>query len=99
MFARLVLVKCDAGKEDAFLERARVGLRFYLDQPGCHGVHLLRSRADRLQLVALSLWDRDVDLVAAREKPEYQEAMAGLSETYAEPQSVGEWDVIPLQAD
>ena len=96
MFARLVVVKCDSGKEDTFIQRARGGLRFYLDQPGCKGVQLLRSRGDRTQLIALSIWEREVDLMAAREKPDYQRAMAGLAETYAEPQSVGEWDVLEL---
>ena len=96
MFARLVLVKCEAGKEATFVQRARAALSFYLSQPGCQGVHLLQSRADRRQLVALSLWDREVDLIVAREQPAYQQVMAGLDETYAEPQSVGEWDVVAL---
>jgi heme-degrading monooxygenase HmoA len=96
MFARLVIVKCESGKEDTFVRRARVGLRFYLERAGCRAVHLLRSRTDPTQLIALSIWDRDVDLLSAREQPEYQQAMAGLAECYAEPQSVGEWDVIEL---
>ena len=96
MFARLVVVKCQAGQEDTFVQRARRGLRFYLEQPGCKGVQLLRSRSDRKHLVALSVWEREVDLIAAREKPAYQQLMAGLAETYAEPQSVGEWDVLEL---
>ena len=96
MFARLVIVKCKAGQEQTFVERARGSLRFYLERPGCQGVHLLQSRNDPSQLLALSIWDRDVDLLAAREQPRYQEAMAGLAETYAEPQSVGEWDVVEL---
>jgi heme-degrading monooxygenase HmoA len=96
MFARMVVVKCRPGKEDTFGERARVGLKFYRQQPGCHGVQLLSCRADRTQLLALSFWDRESDLLEARAKPEYQEAMAGLTETYSEPQSVGEWDVVEL---
>ena len=60
------------------------------------GVHLLQSRNDPSQLLALSIWDREVDLLAAREQPQYQDTMAGLAETYAEPQSVGEWDVVEL---
>jgi heme-degrading monooxygenase HmoA len=96
MFARLVIVTCEPGKEHLFTERARAGLRYYRDQPGCHGVYLLHCRADRTRLIALSLWEREIDLLRAREKPEYQELMAGLAETYAEPQSVGEWDVLPL---
>ncbi len=96
MFARMVVVKCQPGKEDTFGERARVGLRYYREQPGCRGVQLLSCRADRTQLVALSYWERDSDLVKARTRPEYQEAMAGLTETYSEPQSVGEWDVVEI---
>jgi heme-degrading monooxygenase HmoA len=96
MFARMVVVKCQPGKEDTFGERARVGLRFYREQPGCRGVHLLSCRADRTQLVALSFWERESDLIEARGKPEYQQAMAGLTETYSEPQSVGEWDVVEI---
>ena len=96
MFARLVVVKCEPGKEETFIQRARVGLRFYREQPGCRGVHLMRSRSDKTQLIALSIWEREVDLLAAREKPAYQQAMAGLAETYAEPQSVGEWDIVEL---
>ncbi|HWP30055.1 MAG TPA: antibiotic biosynthesis monooxygenase family protein [Chloroflexota bacterium] len=96
MFARLVVVKCEPGKEETFIQRARLGLRFYLEQPGCKAVHLLQSRVDPTQLIALSIWEREIDLLAAREKPEYQEYMAGLAETYAEPQSVGEWDVLEL---
>jgi heme-degrading monooxygenase HmoA len=96
MFARLVVVKCEAGKEETFIQRARVGLRFYIEQPGCRGVQLLRARSDRTQLIAMSVWEREIDLMAAREKPEYQRAMAGLAETYSEPQSVGEWDVLEL---
>jgi hypothetical protein len=46
--------------------------------------------------VALSYWDREADLAAARANPDYQQAMAGLAETYSEPQSVGEWDVVEL---
>jgi quinol monooxygenase YgiN len=96
MFARLVIVKCESGKEDTFVERARVGLRFYRQQPGCHELYLLRSRADPTQLIALSLWEREADVLEARSKPEYQQAMAGLAETYSEPQSVGEWDIVEL---
>ncbi len=96
MFARMVVVKCQPGKEKTFAERARVGLRFYRDQVGCRGVQLLSCRADRTQLVALSYWDRESDLAAARANPDYQRAMAGLAETYSEPQSVGEWDVVEL---
>ena len=96
MFARLVIVRCEAGKEDTFIQRARVGLRFYGAQSGCHGVYLLQSRAERTELIAISLWEREADVLTAREKPEYQQAMAGLVETYAEPQSVGEWDAIEL---
>ena len=96
MFARLVIVKCKAGQEQTFVERARGGLRFYLGRPGCRGVHLLQSRNDPSQLLALSIWDREVDLLSAREQPQYQDTMAGLAETYAEPQSVGEWDVVEL---
>ena len=42
------------------------------------------------------LREREADLVAARANPEYQQAMAGLAETYSEPQSVGVWDVVDL---
>ncbi|HEY7065570.1 MAG TPA: antibiotic biosynthesis monooxygenase family protein [Chloroflexota bacterium] len=96
MFARMVIVKCQPGKEETFAARARVGLQFYRDQAGCRGVQLLSCRADRTQLVALSYWDREADLAAARANPDYQQAMAGLAETYSEPQSVGEWDVVEL---
>jgi heme-degrading monooxygenase HmoA len=96
MFARLVIVKCEPGKEETFIRRARGGLRFYQSRPGCKAVHLLRSRNDPTQLIALSIWDREVDLLAAREEPEYQLAMSGLAECYSEPQSVGEWDVVDL---
>ena len=96
MFARMVIVKCEPGKEETFAQRARVGLRFYREQPGCRGVQLLSCRADRTQLIALSFWDREIDLLEARDRPEYREAMAGLAETYSEPQSVGEWDVLEI---
>jgi heme-degrading monooxygenase HmoA len=96
MFARMVVVKCQQGKEASFGERARVGLRFYREQPGCRGVQLLSCRADRTQLVVLSFWDRETDLAQARDKPEYRQAMVGLTETYSEPQSVGEWDVVEI---
>ena len=59
-------------------------------------MQLLSCRADRTQLVALSFWERESDLLQARAKPEYQQAMAGLAETYSEPQSVGEWDVVDI---
>jgi heme-degrading monooxygenase HmoA len=90
------MVRCQAGKEATFIERARVGLRFYQEQTGCRGVHLLRSRSDENQLLALSLWDREVDLMAAREQPGYQQAMVAVAETYAEPQAVSEWDIVEL---
>ncbi len=96
MFARLVVVKCQPGKEAAFVQQARGGLHFYQGQAGCREVRLLRSQSDPSQFIALSMWDREVDLLAAREKPEYQRAMTGLSETYAEPQAVGEWDCVEL---
>ena len=96
MFARLVIVKCEPGKEETFVQRARVGLGFYRGQPGCHNVLLLRSRADPTQLIALSMWEREADVLEARAQPEYQRAMSGLAETYSEPQSVGEWDIIEL---
>jgi hypothetical protein len=56
----------------------------------------MRSRSDPSQLIALSIWEREVDLMAAREKPEYQQTLLGLQECYAAPQSVGEWDVEEL---
>lgn len=96
MFVRLVVVKCLPDKVEQFERLARDGLRFYRLQQGCTGVQLLRSRADRTHLIALSMWEREVDLIAAREKPAYREAMLGLAETYSEPQSVGEWDVLEI---
>jgi quinol monooxygenase YgiN len=78
------------------MQYASDGLRFYLTQPGCAGAHLWRSRADRTQLVALSIWEQASDLVAARRQPEYQRIMARVAETYAEPQSVSEWVVVEL---
>jgi len=96
MFARLVVVKCLPDRVEQFERMARAGLRFYRDQPGCVAVYLLRARSDRTNLIAMSLWEREVDLLTARERPEYREAMAGLAETYSEPQSVGEWDVLEL---
>ena len=96
MLARLVRVTCLPARLDHFMQYASDGLRFYLTQPGCAGAHLWRSRADQTQLVALSVWEQASDLVAARRQPEYQRIMARVAETYAEPQSVSEWDVVEL---
>jgi quinol monooxygenase YgiN len=96
MIARLVVVKCLPERVNDFVRVARGGLQFYREQPGCRGVQLMRSRGEPTHLIAMSLWDRESDLLAARAKPEYQQAMAGLADTYSEPQSVGEWDQIDL---
>ncbi len=96
MFARLVIVRCQPGQQSTFTERACVTLRYYREQPGCRGVHLLQSRDDRTRLIALSLWEREIDVLQARERPEYQDTIAGVVATYAEPQSAGEWDIVEI---
>jgi quinol monooxygenase YgiN len=94
MFVRQVLVCCQPGRVDQFIDCAGAGLRYYRGQPGCRGVHLWRSRSDRAQLLALSIWERESDLVAARTRPEYQLTMARVAECYSAPQAVSEWEVL-----
>jgi len=96
MFVRQVLVSCLPVRVDQFIDCAGTALRYYREQPGCRGVHLWRSRLDRAQLVALSIWERESDLVAARTQPEYQLTMARVAETYAAPQIVSDWEVLEL---